>query len=66
MKINDKEVLDEKSRSRKNSEKMDYSNNYNLPRKTYKNEEDIAINTSKKEDSNILDILDRNASLVNC
>ena len=40
MKVNDKEILNEKSRGRKNSEKMDYFNNYNLPKKTYKNEED--------------------------
>ena len=40
MKVNDKENLNEKSRGRKNSEKMDYLNNYNLPKKTYKNEED--------------------------
>ena len=40
MKVNDKEILNEKSRGRKNSEKMDYLNNYNLPKKTYKNEED--------------------------
>ena len=40
MKVNDKEILNEKSRGRKSSEKMDYFNNYNLPKKTYKNEED--------------------------
>ena len=30
---------------------------------SYKNEEDIAINTSKKEDSNILDILDKRSNI---
>ena len=30
---------------------------------TYKNEDDIALNTCKKEDSNILDILDKKSNI---
>ena len=40
MKINEKEHLREKSRSRKNSEKFEYMNNFNFPKKTYKDEEE--------------------------
>ena len=41
MKVTEKEHLKEKSKSRRNSEKIDYgSNNYNLPKKVFKDEEE--------------------------
>jgi len=56
----------EKEIEEENSE----NNNLNFPIKdseikdnTYKNEDDIALNTSKKEDSNILDILDKKSNI---
>ena len=59
-----------KEEKEKIEEENSENNNLNFPIKdseikdnSYKNEEDIAINTSKKEDSNILDILDKRSNI---
>ena len=59
-----------KEEKEKIEEENSENNNLNYPIKdseikdnSYKNEEDIAINTSKKEDSNILDILDKRSNI---
>ena len=69
-----KNILKEEKEKEKEKEKIEEenseNNNLNFPIKdseikenSYKNEEDIAINTSKKEDSNILDILDKRSNI---
>ena len=65
-----KNILKEEKEKEKIEEENSENNNLNFPIKdseikdnSYKNEEDIAINTSKKEDSNILDILDKRSNI---
>ena len=65
-----KNILKEEKEKEKIEEENSENNNLNYPIKdseikdnSYKNEEDIAINTSKKEDSNILDILDKRSNI---